>query len=159
MGVIFAIGITIIALMAILALLRYVIVAGRYSADRFVATNLAMEGIEIVRAIRDSNWLATSPPKTWNEGLDAGEYLVDYRNTSLLPFANQFLNISNIDPYPKGYYSYDAGQPTKFKRKITLDPASTGCSDYPDDCISVLSEVTWGANSVVLEDRLYNWHP
>jgi hypothetical protein len=154
MGVIFAIGITVTALVGILGLLRYVIVAGRFSQDRFIAANLASEGIEIVRAIRDTNWKLIRP---WNYSFPvpaegAREFLVDYRQTALLAWADEFLRIDG-----GGYYGYDNGQATKFKRTITLDPASAACNI--DECIGVFSRVTWGSSSMVLEDRLYNWKP
>lgn len=61
---------------------------------RILAANLAREGVELVRNIRDSNWLkidnnvdcdsgtAGLQPCTWNEGLNYGTSTVDYTYAS-----------------------------------------------------------------------------
>jgi Tfp pilus assembly protein PilV len=157
LDVIFAIAIAVVGLLGIVGLLRYVVLAGRVSSDRFVATNLAEEGIEIVRSYRDSNWKpkmsvfteATFPISS------ATNYRVDYKQNSLLSYADTFLNID-----AGGFYSYAAGTQTKFKRTIILDP--TKCQVAAIDqgqCISVVSEVKWGNYTLVVEDWLYNWKP
>jgi len=153
--VIFAIGIILVGLISILGLLRYVIIAGRVSNDKFIATNLAEEGVEIIRAIRDSNWLAGG---NWDDNLpSAAEYKrVDYRQNILLnDDPNAYLNIDS-----SGFYSYDAGTPTKFQRRIYFDP-TVQCTPAGDvgQCIHVVSEVKWENYTLVIEDRLYNWRP
>lgn len=44
---------------------------GRNSINQFIAYHLAEEGLEIVRNLRDSNWLQN---KEWRTGLQDGEY-------------------------------------------------------------------------------------
>jgi len=96
--------------------------------------------------------------------------MVDYRdkgnswNNVFLPYnANTYLNIDAA-----GFYSYAAGAQTKFKRRIFLDPTINGTLQCTSDasanndlgqCIIVVSEVKWGTNSLIVEDRLYNWKP
>lgn len=47
---------------------------GRSSMNQFIAYHLAEEGLEIVRNVRDSNWLANRP---WRYGFTAdGEYVI-----------------------------------------------------------------------------------
>jgi len=167
--VIFAIGIILVGLITILSLLRYVIIAGRISNDKFIATNLAEEGIEIVRAIRDSNWKQNmtndSDPTTTIFPINVPtNYNVDYNNTTLLPYVDTVLKIDG-----SWFYSYDAsGTPTKYKRRIYLDPTKNGTNKCTDDafanydntqCIAVVSEVKWENYTLVVEDRLYNWRP
>ena len=53
-----AMTIIITAVSSSLALVQSSIVASRVSGSQVVAANLAREGIEVVRAMRDSNWLA-----------------------------------------------------------------------------------------------------
>jgi len=152
LDVIFATGIIVIGLVGILGMLRFIIIAGRLSTDRFLAANLAQEGIEMVRAIRDTNWLAV-PPRPWNSGLSNGNWRVQYSQTALLADNSSFLNIDG-----NGYYSYDGSQATKFKRTITINSNASGCSGASGDCLSVVSTVSWDPGySVVVEDRLYNW--
>jgi hypothetical protein len=169
LDVIFAIGICIIGLVGILGLLRYVILAGRLSADRFVATNLAEEGIELVVAFRDNNWLSGAP--SWSQGLSSGEYQVQYKDNSLTLTSDTPLTPLRIDA--QGFYNYDSGTATIFTRRILIySPPSPYCASLfslsvnsvPDDeNFCVVSEVTWpttyGTASAVIEDRLFNWQP
>lgn len=50
-----------------------------------VAYQLAQEGLEIVRQIRDTNWLQG---RNWKTGLASGTYCLDYRSPSLRPVAS-----------------------------------------------------------------------
>lgn len=162
MGVIFAIGIVLVGLMGILSLFRYVIFMGRISGDRFIATNLASEGIEIVRAMRDDNW---KNGRQWNNGLGAGEYQGDYNDGALVSTGVSPLAPIKIDT--TGYYSYDNGQNSKYTRRVIIYPDNTAtfCLDDTstgdNDNICVFSEVTWQAMGVsyaaTVADRLYNW--
>jgi Tfp pilus assembly protein PilV len=161
LDVMFAVGLAIVGLIGILGLLRYVIIVGRASSDRFIAENLAEEGIELVRFYRDSNWkqyMSIYTPATF---LISGpqDYEVDYTlnpTLSSLPAnSNRFLNID-----ANGFYSYAAGTATKFKRKITLDPTKCQYATGDDGtCISVVSDVSWGNNHIIIEDWLYKWLP
>lgn len=46
---------------------------GRSSMNQFIAFHLAEEGLEIVRNMRDSNWLQNT---AWRSGLDDGMYAI-----------------------------------------------------------------------------------
>lgn len=46
---------------------------GRNTIDEFVAFHLAEEGVEVVKVIRDSNWLQN---KAWRNNLDDGLYAI-----------------------------------------------------------------------------------
>ena len=50
------------------------------SKARLTAAYLAQEGIEIVRNIRDTNWVINNKGgnRDWNEGLEDGNYGADY---------------------------------------------------------------------------------
>lgn len=63
---VFAIGILLIVVVAILALTISNIVGQKESEFQITANNLAREGIEVVRNIRDSNWLKG---ERWDDGL------------------------------------------------------------------------------------------
>ena len=76
-----AIGVIMTAVFGATTLIISSITAGRISQNRVEAANFAREGVEIVRAIRDSNWLkfeqneldpSTGAPPLWNAGLSAG---------------------------------------------------------------------------------------
>lgn len=63
-----AIFILVVALTATIVLIITSIKAGRESINKLIATSLAREGIEVVRNIRDSNWIDPSGPD-WDSGL------------------------------------------------------------------------------------------
>jgi hypothetical protein len=111
--------------------------------DRLTAAYLAKEGIEIVRNIRDENWLRL---RVWNSGLSPGNYMVDFDDTTLSSYiANTPLRIN-----PNGFYNYTIGIPTKFTRKITI-------ANINPDSIRVNIQVTWKDYVFLLEENLYNW--
>lgn len=64
-----AIGIIIAGVLSTTTLIINSIKAGRVSADRLVAMNLAREGVEIVRNMRDGNWLTGD---AWDDGYNDG---------------------------------------------------------------------------------------
>ncbi len=155
LDVIFATGIIVIGLFAVISLLQYMVFVGRLNTDKFVATNLAQEGIEVVRAIRDSNWAAG---RSWNDGFppSQAECQVQYDSASLASYTGEYLKIS-----PAGYYNYTSGSNSKFKRRIIITPNIDTSTPALGNNVGVVSEVTWlafyGQASVVVEDRLYNW--
>jgi len=64
--VIIAIAILIVGLIGLMVLVSATISASSVSASRLLAANLAQEGIELVRGIRDSNWLQG---QAWDTGI------------------------------------------------------------------------------------------
>ena len=128
-----------------------------FSISRLTATYLAQEGIEIVRNIRDENWLNGNG---WANGLNGcsevdpgGGCQADYNDgRSFTSYDGSFLNIEN----DSGLYGYGAGSPTKFKRKITINP--TG-SDNAQVIVSVEWEEKGKGFKVEARENLYNWAP
>lgn len=113
------------------------------------ATYLAQEGAELVRNIRDGNWLKqrTVPGTLWDAGLTGCEAgcEADYNDNGLVAFQNRFLKIGG------GFYNYDSGSDTPYKRKITITkPDSTK--------LSVSVEVTRSSMpTITLQTELYDW--
>lgn len=68
-----ALGVVLAGILGMLTLILSSINAARRAAEQVVAQNLAREGIELVRSIRDSNWLDPdydpSTAETWDKGL------------------------------------------------------------------------------------------
>jgi len=113
--------------------------------DKFVASYLAEEGIELVKNLRDSNYIASL---AWNNGLtactvgcriDANDSALDATTptTPLLIDAN-------------GFYSYNSGTQTIFSRKIVI----TSIETYK---IKVSVTVYYGDEEFLLEQYLYDW--
>ncbi len=133
-------------------------------SSRFTAVYLASEGLEIVRNLRDNNFIAmASDPSnagiTWSLGLagnpcDRG-CIASYKtiNTGQLAlYDGEFLGLN-----AQGFYDYDANStPTIFKRKITISPVE-GTSDI----LKVNVVVLWSYNNqdfnFQADEYLYNW--
>ena len=151
--VLIAVAVITVGIMGILTIIHQTIAQMALSSSRLVATYLAQEGMEIVRNIRDTNWLdPTNPP--WNDGLNPGDWEADYNDSSLSSYGAS-LKING------GFYNYDTGDPTRFKRKITIsDPNNPECPLA--DCFSVKVEVSWQqlarTHQVIVEEYLYNWY-
>lgn len=148
-------GFTMVELIVTIAILSFGII-GLYSfshpatlltsnfSSRLTAAYLAQDALETVKNIRDNNILSGN---LWSQrltGCTSGCQL-DYKTeTSIETVSNQlkayndstFLNI-NTD----GFYSYDAGSATKFKRKITITQPSTST-----DILKVDVLVSWNYN-------------
>jgi len=147
MEVIVAITIIVVGMIAIMSLMTTNITTGSYDRQKIVAINLAQEGIELVKNIRDSNW---ADNKNWDQKIkNKSDYRMSYDWNDLKNGCNQFLKIDN-----NGFYNYDAGNDTVFKRCINT-------SDLADGGIQVKSKVTWTdrgkPHSVEITSHLYEW--
>ena len=140
--------------MGILPSLAAVILANSFSSlikNNLVAANVAQEGVEVVKAIRDENWFNN---RSFDNGLADGDYRVEWNSTSLMAIStNPVLKVSTL-----GIYNYSTGTDTNFRRKITvakIDPTGCNCE------LRILVEVTWlernKTRTVRVESHLYNW--
>lgn len=121
------------------------------NSSRFIASYLAQEGFEIVRNIRDGNWLEGD---LWSEGLNgcsAGcttDYTVLGQEDAALNTArpaNQKLKLDeNLG------YNYDIGSETKFARKISID-------DSENNKLEVKITITYDSKSYEFNTVLYAW--
>jgi prepilin-type N-terminal cleavage/methylation domain-containing protein len=116
------------------------------NSDRFIASRLAQEGIELVSNIRDTNWVEKTSPN-WDDGLANNGYRVQYNKEELLADSDTPLKIDS-----KGFYNYDNGDDSKFKRKITITHINA-------DKLKVKVRITWSGKGSPLEveEHLYNW--
>ena len=126
-------------------------------SSRLTAAYLAKEGIEIVRNVRDTNWIdSTDPP--WDDDLAVGDWEVAYNDQILTSCSSpcnpdhnlRFLKISG------GFYCYSGTNDTKFKRKITI-------SDVGSDNLTVSVSVWWEEKGktygpITAQEILYDWY-
>jgi Tfp pilus assembly protein PilV len=133
--------------------------------NRVVAADLAREGIEIVRNIRDSNWLAreanvddpTTGIAAWDSGLNSSSLSSSYFSATYL--GNSIIQITSVTDFDGamnndssklylngGFYSSVAGgQATVFRRVINLQAiclnTTTGAETIPVpaslDCVNL----------------------
>lgn len=150
MEVIVSIAIIAIALVSIISLINFSISGISANKSKITAYGLAQEGLEIVRNIRDNNWLDHKSKVTdWRTNLAAGIYRAQYDSQLLLADNNVPLKID-----ANGFYQYTSGTNTIFYRKITI-------SNIDDNQFKVVVEVSWKEKSrnltTSVESRLYNW--
>ncbi len=160
--VILAIFVLTIAISGAFALISQTLVSASLVQSKLIAAYLGQEGIEIIKNIRDSNWIKISqgtPDIVWDKGvsdtlpiggLQHFDFIADYNSSFLSPLEDKPLNLS-LD----GFYSYSFGQATSFKRKISV-------KKIDENDIEVLVEISWqerGRNHLFqVSDNLTNWY-
>lgn len=125
---------------------------------KFTATNLAQEGLEVARNMRDNNFIAGT---AWSGGLldcQAGcqlDYTTDASvqadaSTLVAYDPNTFLRVND-----DGLHGYGSGNATPFTREIVVSQVST-------DILKVTANVYWSHNSqpysFSVDQYLYNWY-
>jgi prepilin-type N-terminal cleavage/methylation domain-containing protein len=160
-----AIFILAIAIVGIFSAFFVITIMTADSVDRLTATYLAQEGMEIVRNIRDQNWLNMDkclfdptdlicpqnplPSLTWLENYlnscpsTSSGCQADYTNERLYPYNDVYLYADN------GFYGYTSlGTATKFKRKIIIDGTEGSSPNFT--AIKVKVEVSWDAKGSII---------
>lgn len=142
-----AVGIIVIGLVSVLTAITTSLFYVSNIGDRLIASNLTAEGLEVVRNIRDNNWLQGL---SWNSGLADGDYQVSYNSTALSPYGGNPLLLDGAS----GLYNYSSGASTPYGRKISI----SNLSGYE---IRVISTVTWQRRGITYsnsaESHLFNW--
>ncbi len=126
--------------------------------DRLTASFLAQEGIELVRQIRDSNYIyniKSTSAVAWDKSLANGDYLITTignppSGIQLLSYEDKVLKWDSVS----GLYNYSTGVITNFKRKVNITHIN------PNE-IKVTVTIDWVSKGIdfqlVVEDFLYNW--
>lgn len=111
-----------------------------------IGSSLAQEGIEVVRNIRDTNWIEY---ESYDTGISPGDYCVDYNSTSLASCADYTLFWNGSAYNHSGF-----GNATFFSRRISISNQvdSDGIS-----YIQVQSVVSWNNSQTTVETHLYDW--
>lgn len=120
---------------------------------RILSVNLAREGIEIIKNMRDSNWLAIdnndpcsyngilSDPCRWDSGLDGDgsgviqnilseNIYLDYAPNALSDEATRIYQ----DPDSSLYSNNSLGRPTTYRRLITIKSICCADADFNLQC-------------------------
>lgn len=183
--VIIALGIITTGIVGVLTLTYSSLSASETSIKQIIAANLAREGVEVVRSIRDSNWLSDDP--NWLAGLISG---VDYNGTAQFdPSVTSWtIDLTLGDIYDvgtelyrdvNGVYTHDnSGIYSGYRRfldmslicgqqnnhtAIRLESTGSTCpGGYDIIGLKVVSEVVWqeksGDKSFLVEENIYDWH-
>jgi prepilin-type N-terminal cleavage/methylation domain-containing protein len=136
-----SIFIIVIAVVGILQVTSKYVQKTKFEKETYVAALLGQEAIEIVKNIRDNNWINST---TWNTGLADGDYEVDYDDTGLTSDSSRFLYIDS-----NGFYNYSTGTATIYKRKITLVNGT--------DKVSITVDVSWRGHTTTIKQDIYDW--
>jgi len=114
-----------------------------------IASNLAQEGIEVIRNIRDTNWLNGA---AFDNNLSAGTWRVQWDTVGgglMAVGSNPILKKNN------GLYSYTTGTDTVFRRTVTISKPNSGE-------LILISSITWVERgsinrTVSAESHLFDW--
>jgi prepilin-type N-terminal cleavage/methylation domain-containing protein len=144
-----------IGLTGVLALIQQNVRVQGLNEERIISNQLAQEGIELARRIRDENWINS---RAWDDGLAAGTYIIDYDDSALSSVAsmsNARLQVKDDGDF-LNFYLHDPLEPDSlFSRLITI-------SDVASSSLRLQSTVEWqgGGSNVythTAEAILYDW--
>ena len=169
MEAIVAIAILLMVVIAVLALTISGVTGQKNNEQQVIANNLAREGIELVRNLRDSNWTAGRP---WSTGFEQNSVgLIDYQSGAIdysIGASGQLgFDVDN-------FYSHDFLQGSPYSRTVQIQAicfsqfnervAAVGANCLSGEQqigVKVSSTVTWQDDGdvrlVKLEDLLYDW--
>lgn len=144
---IIAIFLLIVGTVGAFSLIQKSIIFTSISSSRLVAFYLAQEGIEVIRNIRDTNYLEKT---VWDDGISLdSDYRLDYRS---LNFPD--ITCGDYLKYDGNFYSCSLDSSAKFQRKISISKPEAGK-------MTVSVEVTWQERGVsyqvLAQTELYNW--
>jgi prepilin-type N-terminal cleavage/methylation domain-containing protein len=124
--VVFAMFILSMSAFGAFALLESSLAPASLNRSSLTAYYLAQEGTELVRNIRDNNWLEDREGTVaWNEGLSVGIWEADYNSGALAAYTGRYFYIDD-DPRVLSYIDSPAGEElTKYRRKITISEVSS----------------------------------
>jgi len=126
------------------------------SRDHIIASQLAQEGIELVRNIRDNNRLSEVDIFL---GLTPGDYRIDYNDDGV-----QTAGLDYSLKYTANFYDHGSGSATKFARKIKIENYSEGEARKITSVVSwkgaipeTTTDCTTANKCIYIEDILTNW--
>lgn len=137
------------------------------STERFVALNLAREGIELVQAQRDTNWFNDTVGVLWtdrlcSESATSSSFLIDVDEAIGIYIDNDISgDRARLRVRSDGLWTHivDGTEPTPYSRMMTVD-----CEQQGGDpaLIAVTGTVTWESRGkirdVVISTKLYDWY-
>lgn len=114
-----------------------------------IAANLAQEGVEVIRNIRDTNWLNGS---AFDSNIPVGTWRVEWNTVGgglMTLGSNPALKKSN------GLYNYATGTDTVFRRTVQISKPNNGE-------LILTSSITWAERGNInrnmgVESHLFDW--
>ena len=157
-----AVGVIIVGVVGVLSLVVGASSAGKVSKEVIIGTNLAREGTEVVRSLRDNNWMQE---KSWMEGIIQGGderycraiFNPQQNSWSLDSISATDLFDNQYKLYFSDYYNHSGqGRDTGFFRQILIKKNSSEIDE-----LQVTVKTGWLQNGkqkeIVIEDVLTDW--
>lgn len=138
-----------VGLVGVLSLIVQNIQSQNISKNTITAYQLAQEGIELVRKVRDTNWLEA---RAWNTGILPGTYYMDYQDAlpNIMSSGQEALYKN-----ASGFYVHGGGNDTPFSRTILIE-------EINPSAYRVYSRVVWSDRNnsfnYDVEAVLYDWY-
>jgi Tfp pilus assembly protein PilV len=140
-----------LGLIGVLSLIIQNIQGQNLNKNNIVAYQLAQEGVELVRKVRDTNW--NTGAVAWNYNLAVGTYYMDYADELPHPLSDLTQGILYKDN--EGLYVHESGASQSTFNRIIIITSNNSHS------MSVLARVTWMDHNknytYDLETALFNW--
>ncbi len=139
--------------------------------ETFVATSAAREGLELVRAMRDTNWFTNSDRTFWLDHGICRSGTATYNDTSRQFIIDPATVRNNndvesgsgklfINPLNQEWTHDSSDRPTPYTRIMSVD-----CSQAESEVakVTITSRVTWRSRGqdreATIKEDLYNWLP
>jgi len=147
-----AVAIISVGMFGVVSMMTQNIIVQPVNKNNLIASMLAQEGLELVRQVRDSNWIGSSTVVGFSSGIPATSTIdIGGFKSSGLDFDDSAANLY-IDN--NGFYSHSGATSTPFKRLLTVSSTSP-------EYINIKSTVRWSRNGkiydYVAETLLYDW--
>lgn len=139
-----------VGLLGVVSLIIQNIQSQNYNKNNLVAYQLAQEGLELVRRVRDTNWMSSS---SYDTNIQSGTYYMDYLDEYPRIYQNDSDLMLTIDD--DGFYVHNGEEPgSGFSRLISIEAADASS-------LMVTVRITWqerGRESIYeLQTVLYDW--
>lgn len=152
-----------VAVVGIVQLTTKYIQNTKYEKESYIAALLAQEGVEIIKNIRDANWVE-SDASGWKNGLttcsSGCEIDISYNHLSptFTPWSDPGTNLYidyNESQSRYEHYKYLASPgandiKTIYRRKITIVESGA-------DKLEITVDVYWRTNQLTVKEDIYNW--
>ncbi|MBI2459340.1 MAG: hypothetical protein HYV53_02175 [Parcubacteria group bacterium] len=153
--VIVAMTIITLGLVGVLSLVIQNVKAQYINKNVLIASDLAGEGLELIRNVRDFNWL--TPGNTWKQNIVGdGTYTIDYGGLISINMAVNSINDAGARLYlnSDGFYVHTAtADTTNFYRLITV----VDNGDYLDVKCTIRWQDGAQEHDYTAQTYLYNW--
>lgn len=142
-----------IGMLGVLSLIVQNIQTQTYNKNNLIAFQLAQEGVELIRMVRDSNWQSG---RDFLSGLPRGNVYMDFDDTEPHVLESEGTNQAHaLRLDDEGFYRHDGSGPSSgFSRLITLTSPDS-------NTLQVDVRITWKErnrdSSYDLQAVLYDW--